>query len=1177
MHIASRLRDSDTEDDEAQGIDEEALAGLMEDDYAAYLSGFIGQKQGVRRFQPSSAEVVAQSSGEGGGPSASESNSHCFLLDAEGRPLSYYLVNLEADGGRLVGIVRDFLAASTDEQLHDSSAAAGGKRSATTSTSTQNKNDGTTTTVTAITAELRSTLRQVLSEPVPSELLGPDCLYVVDSEDGVTVMRRRETELCWEEVLLQGRGAVGETALHICFLLNQPAFSLLARFIVEDFGRSLCRQPWDPNIHPRCPFTFTSDQLPQETKTSGDAVEEDGHHSSHLPEGGPASSTASVAKTLASRSGTSLQVDLVLAAAAAGAGGGSASGTAVSFAGASSPSASTLSLPPAHQHLRKKMPRTTFVRYVDATYTGNSYRGEACLHIAITNGDLEEVKLLVESGGCDVRWPLTTGSFFRGRLYYGGRPLLFAAAHGHVDILDFLVDHFLKDKEHLHEVAEPQHDLQEDENAPPRPDVVSKTKTTAENHGKIKILARRRRRRIEFLRQTDQYGNTILHLITLHGQVHLLRHVMQRYGPDLDLFQLNHAGFAPISLAAAIQNTDVFSALMDLSGETLWAYGPVRCIRYPLLKLDSLLTKQLRESRVRARLLGGSKASTKITKAAANKVWNKAEVEENKVEEEDSKNATSRTSYEELQQMEDKENEKLHRSFTGISVPGAQRNVLSVLEIIVEGRCHALFTPFVRQLIQDKWAMYGRVLFYVHMSIYFANLVLVVLATENVVPIDVPACGVLVLFWLELGKFRHWLAVRIMPEVSAILPSRPKGGTTTTSQPKVIALPQRRLGLMKRSLQSIKRRVRALSQFLFACAGAMTVEGGFLVLYCFFVLFVYLEVLGGRIAERTSSTSSIAAYYDSRWHYDYAETIDIYNLHTWSPRILLGCASVFGWLHFLHNLRALQGLGPFVIMIKLMVKRDVVRFGAIYLCLSFGYGHLMRVIFQDTIRRDRLAWDHTSEQALSSSSAASSCVNPVSTTSFADSSTTYADYGQLWQSMQFVFRASLVAMDEAAFTPADPSSSSGVTSCAGPTTSTTSTGGINATATTSTLGQAQAASSQQLSGALLQEVRNQPVHPYRGFAVIVYDSFVVLSAVVLFNLLIAMMADTYSRIRATAKDEHLLQRTSWILEAERSTLARLGVLDVAKRPAHHVRTADLLLENGRVIENFAMQVEMTDE
>ncbi|CAD7930481.1 unnamed protein product, partial [Amoebophrya sp. A25] len=63
----------------------------------------------------------------------------------------------------------------------------------------------------------------------------------------------------------------------------------------------------------------------------------------------------------------------------------------------------------------------------------------------------------------------------------------------------------------------------------------------------------------DFLQQTDQFGNSVLHLMTLHGRRELLSHVMATYSDHLDLFKLNRAGFAPIGIAAVIQNTEIFN------------------------------------------------------------------------------------------------------------------------------------------------------------------------------------------------------------------------------------------------------------------------------------------------------------------------------------------------------------------------------------------------------------------------------------------------------------------------------------------------------------------------------------------------------------------------------------------------------------------------------------------
>ncbi|CAD7930482.1 unnamed protein product [Amoebophrya sp. A25] len=593
----------------------------------------------------------------------------------------------------------------------------------------------------------------------------------------------------------------------------------------------------------------------------------------------------------------------------------------------------------------------------------------------------------------------------------------------------------------------------------------------------------------------------------------------------------------------------------------------------------------------------------------------------------------------------------------------SERPVQSVLELIVEGSCHALFTPFVRQLITDKWAAYAREIYQVHMLSYLTNLILIVLATENVVSIDVPALGVVFIFFLEWGKFRYWFVQKVYVRVLAHYSSqmhqmaldstamaastfvRQKGlgaacglfcrlslrafrdmmvypfitmfghcfvagggtGTTTSDEPKnahqKIGCKQdscastvssstsgttgharsrssssasTSLALLFRSAKIVRRSARRLVKNAFSrtrwivntfarmtkfVLDSFTVEGIFFFLYAALVSYVYVRILLIRAglfleelwgekwteSDKNDGTYSNLSDYDVRWRHDYQGRVDQMNWNTWSPRVVLGMASVCGWLHFLHNLRAIEGLGPFVVMVKLMIKRDISRFLVIYFCVSFGFTHLIRVLFQDTIRRDRFALFEGGDSLVGAAGGTAAATRllqtggseggaagaPASSPStattheqLAEASPTYLNFGQLWQTIQFSFRASLVALEDHAF---DDSR-------------------------------------------------------YRGFSVLVYNAYVVLTAVILFNLLIAMMADTYARVRATAEDEFLLQRTSWILEAERSTLANCKLVDITKRPAHHVRTPDLNLDEIQVgvtkkgrkpIETWAMQVEMT--
>jgi hypothetical protein len=56
---------------------------------------------------------------------------------------------------------------------------------------------------------------------------------------------------------------------------------------------------------------------------------------------------------------------------------------------------------------------------------------------------------------------------------------------------------------------------------------------------------------------------------------------------DIPLWKrLNKDGFTPLTLAAKLGLTDMFSFLLDESKIVQWRYGPVSCVLYPLDELD---------------------------------------------------------------------------------------------------------------------------------------------------------------------------------------------------------------------------------------------------------------------------------------------------------------------------------------------------------------------------------------------------------------------------------------------------------------------------------------------------------------------------------------------------------------------------------------------------------------
>ncbi|XP_022081163.1 transient receptor potential cation channel subfamily V member 6-like [Acanthaster planci] len=193
-------------------------------------------------------------------------------------------------------------------------------------------------------------------------------------------------------------------------------------------------------------------------------------------------------------------------------------------------------------------------------YEGDDYFGESCLHFAIINNNLEWVKLLVGryKARLDQR---ATGRFFRptdlkegtssafrpsnyeGNAYYGEYPLAFAASVGNVEIYDYLVAEGLKNEA---------------------------------GRGTVNPDAK------------DSFGNTVVHMVIIHNQKHMISHIINHTALPARHDIFNHAGLTPLELSYRLGRGELFAHLLDLSSETQWTHGTVASVAYPLTGLDSI-------------------------------------------------------------------------------------------------------------------------------------------------------------------------------------------------------------------------------------------------------------------------------------------------------------------------------------------------------------------------------------------------------------------------------------------------------------------------------------------------------------------------------------------------------------------------------------------------------------
>ena len=177
-------------------------------------------------------------------------------------------------------------------------------------------------------------------------------------------------------------------------------------------------------------------------------------------------------------------------------------------------------------------------------YTDGPYKGENALHIAIIQQDTELVQWLLglhpELMDAEV-----TGDFFApaGNCYFGGYPLLFAVATQQPQMVDQILA----------------------------------TRGGDSDAGND-------------LTQTDQYGNTCLHLAVVHDCTEMYDEMWERAQKEGIAKRLQHFAntdnLTPLALAVAMGHTHMFKHVLSKDTETLWEYGGVTCKMIPLRGLE---------------------------------------------------------------------------------------------------------------------------------------------------------------------------------------------------------------------------------------------------------------------------------------------------------------------------------------------------------------------------------------------------------------------------------------------------------------------------------------------------------------------------------------------------------------------------------------------------------------
>lgn len=209
---------------------------------------------------------------------------------------------------------------------------------------------------------------------------------------------------------------------------------------------------------------------------------------------------------------------------------------------------------PKHLAIAEQLVRD-YPEHADVQYTGQEYKGENALHIAIVNRNLGLARKLVAACPSLIS-QRATGTFFspNGPCYYGELPLSFAASTNQLEIARML----LRSGAQIDAC-----------------DAIS--------------------------------GNTALHMAVIHGMPEMYKLLSTAWAEQVRDSQqelsittapaeppedsCNSHGMTCLALAANVGKLSMFEFILEDMKEQEWRYGAVSCVRYPLRQLDPLTTK----------------------------------------------------------------------------------------------------------------------------------------------------------------------------------------------------------------------------------------------------------------------------------------------------------------------------------------------------------------------------------------------------------------------------------------------------------------------------------------------------------------------------------------------------------------------------------------------------------
>jgi len=352
-------------------------------------------------------------------------------------------------------------------------------------------------------------------------------------------------------------------------------------------------------------------------------------------------------------------------------------------------------------HISQKYPQL-----VNQHKTHPLYLGETPIHMLAAKGRYSETQFFVKKGVDLSR--KCYGKFYmleKGKIYRGETPLSFATCVENIDHAKKVVELLLSCScEHPADLLEP-----------------------------------------------DRFGNTLLHILAYNNKAEIYKFLNSnanwKIKCEIMEKEINHKGMTPLHYAASLGNKEILSEMLAQRRQLQWKYLTCASYAYPLKEIDSLshYAKPLIVIPYLTEIIqsGIEKNDIQEPGEVAGAASSSKEPEEEQVHEDQQQNSNGTKKDQPKGNVSDQTNtpKKVSKKDFVVSKSSVLELIVYTPNLTVESkkkRSEMLHLPVIHQLLDEKWARYAGICFYVwllnHMALLACITTFAIWGTEPTFP-----------------------------------------------------------------------------------------------------------------------------------------------------------------------------------------------------------------------------------------------------------------------------------------------------------------------------------------------------------------------------------------------------------------------------------------------------------